>query len=98
MKGFDQQGNYARQSCPRIFIGVESTEQFLADSQTPETGFSCRPEEIFLPWKVTENRNFADPSQPGDLVCAAGSETLSREELHGRLNDAVRGATRIMTF
>ncbi len=47
---------------------------------------------------MTEHRNFADPSQSGDLMGATGSETLTREQLHGRFNDAVRCATRIMTF
>jgi hypothetical protein len=77
---------------------VEPAQQFLADSQTPETGFRCRPKKIFLPRKMAEYRNFADPSQSGNLMGAAGSETLAREQLHGRFNDAVRGATRIMNF
>ncbi len=49
VKGFDQQGDYAGQSSPRTFIGVEPAKEFLADTQTAQTGFSCSPEEIFLP-------------------------------------------------
>jgi hypothetical protein len=77
MKGFDQQGDYSRQSSPRTFVGMEPPQQFLADSQASQTGFSRGPEEIFFPREMTEDCNFANPRQAGDFMGAAGRKALA---------------------
>jgi len=60
VKSFDKQGDYAGQSSPRTFIGVEPAKEFLADTQTAQTGFSCSPEEIFFSREMAEDSDFAN--------------------------------------
>jgi hypothetical protein len=47
---------------------------------------------------MTEDRDLANACQASDLMGTAGGETLAREQLHGRFNDAVRGAIRGLDF
>jgi hypothetical protein len=77
MQGLNQYSNNPRQRGSRILIDFEPSPQFLPDLQTEQTGFSCGPEEIFFPRKVTEDRDFANPCQSGDLMSTAGRESLA---------------------
>src|SRR5580658_914618 len=77
VQSLDQQLNNPGQRSSRVFITLEPAAQLAADSKTAQTGFRGRPEEIFFSREMTEYRYFANPRQSGDLMGAAGRETLA---------------------
>src|SRR5580693_3174370 len=98
MQGLNQHSDNPGHGGSRVLITFEPSSQFLADSQTAQAGFGCGPEQISFSGKMAEDRDLANPCQSGDLMRTAGGETLAREKLDGRFNDAVLGTVRVLDF
>jgi hypothetical protein len=79
LNGFDQERNYTGNSGARVLVGIEPSAQFLADSQAAQAGFGGGPEQVPFSGEMSKDSDLANPSQPRDLMRAAGGETLAGE-------------------
>ena len=96
MQGLHQLGDDPRKSGTRMLVTLEPPTHFLTDSQSTQAGFGCRPEEVTFSREVAENGDFADASQPGDFIGAAGCKALAREQLNGRFYNTISGIVAVL--